>query len=674
MDTTQQFRILADTWEEETILLSSSQKAAQHPAHQAIIEMGSPVVTHILQRMKERGGHWFEALSAITGANPIPTTHHGNIAAMQQDWLKWGAANGYIPQESTPLTPDNFRSPNQTPLPGDPMPAEHHLSDIITQDLFPKVLRSLGAPNLLEFTRRNSLPVLTLLPSSNQSPLLSLRLRKDGTIATHPRHLDEPLLLTEAQAKNKLARPLQAAITRAILKDRRAKHLFIRTLTHHTYPDPYTTIIETAQTFLGQYVTTAVTPSGPRTARPEASAGLWNRLVRKHFLDTSVMKRLVAYKLTYVTIAQYNTALRNTALQDTHQDNPTFAHLFHYFLRYHAPEAPNRPFQSMDDLTDFIAQQLDIPEHNRRLIHRAVGTHYVHWAPQIIGAACRAISEAGLTEDIPDISHLARRSEHLSFLKAGPPIWGSWIEALTQYRDDQDYRALIDRKVHLEDLLTHDLHLPKHLQPSLPNSTPHLDQLLLHIDSAAKTYVKSHTPRWTPLRVTKKGSTTTLKVIVQPNGHARTTIIRRPDNTISQHPVEPDSDLTPLRFTEKLTAPLLKRLASQLMLHTLNHHPKHFQASAQLDPTLPTVTEKCMRVAKKIAQETALSNSKTCFADLPQTVNKAITKHIADPDALHLASNIFQEVHTHTHQAPTLPQYNLTKTTSPRQTWRSSNA
>lgn len=102
MDTTQQFRILADTWEEETILLSSSQKAAQHPAHQAIIEMGSPVVTHILQRMKERGGHWFEALSAITGANPIPTTHHGNIAAMQQDWLKWGAANGYIPQESTP--------------------------------------------------------------------------------------------------------------------------------------------------------------------------------------------------------------------------------------------------------------------------------------------------------------------------------------------------------------------------------------------------------------------------------------------------------------------------------------------------------------------------------------------------------------------------------------------
>ena len=89
------FERLADEWESETILLSSSDQAADHPAHHAIIDMGEPVVPLILARMRSQGGHWFHALQAITGANPIKPSERGNIPAMQAAWQEWGKLNGY---------------------------------------------------------------------------------------------------------------------------------------------------------------------------------------------------------------------------------------------------------------------------------------------------------------------------------------------------------------------------------------------------------------------------------------------------------------------------------------------------------------------------------------------------------------------------------------------------
>ena len=90
-----QFDRLADEWETETALLSFSDQAADHPAHHAIIGMGEPVVPLILARMQSQGGHWFHALHAITGANPIKPSERGNIAAMQAAWQEWGKLNGY---------------------------------------------------------------------------------------------------------------------------------------------------------------------------------------------------------------------------------------------------------------------------------------------------------------------------------------------------------------------------------------------------------------------------------------------------------------------------------------------------------------------------------------------------------------------------------------------------
>ena len=91
----ERFRQLADRWEEETIFLSNSERKNAHPAHQEIINLGESATPLILERMRMQGGHWFEALQQITGEDPVSPADYGNIAAMQNSWLQWGADHGY---------------------------------------------------------------------------------------------------------------------------------------------------------------------------------------------------------------------------------------------------------------------------------------------------------------------------------------------------------------------------------------------------------------------------------------------------------------------------------------------------------------------------------------------------------------------------------------------------
>ena len=90
------FTELADRWEKETVFLSNSGRAAEHPAYKEIISMGESAVPLILERMRLERGHWFIALRAITGADPVNPADRGKIAPMQNSWLEWGEANGYI--------------------------------------------------------------------------------------------------------------------------------------------------------------------------------------------------------------------------------------------------------------------------------------------------------------------------------------------------------------------------------------------------------------------------------------------------------------------------------------------------------------------------------------------------------------------------------------------------
>ena len=90
------FQDLASRWRRETALRSSVTAIAMHPAYQQIIGLGEPALPLIFQELRREPDHWFWALGAITGENPVPDDHAGDLEAMAEDWLSWGDAHGYL--------------------------------------------------------------------------------------------------------------------------------------------------------------------------------------------------------------------------------------------------------------------------------------------------------------------------------------------------------------------------------------------------------------------------------------------------------------------------------------------------------------------------------------------------------------------------------------------------
>ena len=61
-----------------------------HPAYQGIIGMGAPVVPLLLALLRDTPDHWFAALAAISGVDPVPEHERGDVTAMSATWLRWG--------------------------------------------------------------------------------------------------------------------------------------------------------------------------------------------------------------------------------------------------------------------------------------------------------------------------------------------------------------------------------------------------------------------------------------------------------------------------------------------------------------------------------------------------------------------------------------------------------
>ncbi len=91
----EKFRRLAETWHKAVAHHSSSTIRTNHPAYQEIIGMGQGVVPLLLRDLEENHSHWFAALQAITGANPIAPSDAGRISQMREAWLRWGREKGY---------------------------------------------------------------------------------------------------------------------------------------------------------------------------------------------------------------------------------------------------------------------------------------------------------------------------------------------------------------------------------------------------------------------------------------------------------------------------------------------------------------------------------------------------------------------------------------------------
>ncbi len=91
-----EFHALAHQWKEACGLLSSTSAMIAHPAYRAIIELGQPVVPLLLRELEKEPVHWFEALKAITGEDPVSTKDWGNISAMASAWLAWGRSRNLL--------------------------------------------------------------------------------------------------------------------------------------------------------------------------------------------------------------------------------------------------------------------------------------------------------------------------------------------------------------------------------------------------------------------------------------------------------------------------------------------------------------------------------------------------------------------------------------------------
>jgi hypothetical protein len=91
----QRFRDLASKWKEDTQVESNVVLKAIHPAYQEIIGMGPRVIPLILGELKINPSHWFWALRAISGKDPVGEKDRGFIPKMIDAWLKWGEDEGY---------------------------------------------------------------------------------------------------------------------------------------------------------------------------------------------------------------------------------------------------------------------------------------------------------------------------------------------------------------------------------------------------------------------------------------------------------------------------------------------------------------------------------------------------------------------------------------------------
>lgn len=91
------FQRLVAEWKEQSRFLSNTAQMAMIPAYQRIIGMGPAVVPLILEELGREPGHWFWALEAITGENPVAAEKAGSVRDEAKAWIDWGREQGLIP-------------------------------------------------------------------------------------------------------------------------------------------------------------------------------------------------------------------------------------------------------------------------------------------------------------------------------------------------------------------------------------------------------------------------------------------------------------------------------------------------------------------------------------------------------------------------------------------------
>lgn len=87
------FESLRLKWHAERGITSSVDEMVLCSAYQSIIAMGPIAIPMILRQFEREGDHpdhWFWALTALTGADPVPPEAEGIMRLMARAWLAWG--------------------------------------------------------------------------------------------------------------------------------------------------------------------------------------------------------------------------------------------------------------------------------------------------------------------------------------------------------------------------------------------------------------------------------------------------------------------------------------------------------------------------------------------------------------------------------------------------------
>lgn len=90
------FQVLAQEWKRESRFASTGNQMFILPSYQKIIGLGPEVIPVILRDLQKESNHWFWALAALSGENPVTPQDAGNVRTMRQAWINWGTQRGLL--------------------------------------------------------------------------------------------------------------------------------------------------------------------------------------------------------------------------------------------------------------------------------------------------------------------------------------------------------------------------------------------------------------------------------------------------------------------------------------------------------------------------------------------------------------------------------------------------
>ena len=92
----ERFEQLRDDWKAQSLYLSNTAQMAILWPYQQIIGMGPAVLPLILAELERETDHWFWALEAISGENPVPADTAGDVGKSMEAWVGWGRRKGLV--------------------------------------------------------------------------------------------------------------------------------------------------------------------------------------------------------------------------------------------------------------------------------------------------------------------------------------------------------------------------------------------------------------------------------------------------------------------------------------------------------------------------------------------------------------------------------------------------